>query len=143
MFDHISNAIKDIVIVILCVPHEGRSADHFVLLIHIGFVKTAVKVQAQHMSEQKHTKIQLTNIYSKHVPWKGYVWLADIVTGTHALHRLHHVCVRPVPPASIFIPLIAHGHLNPRKHTAGQHRRHAGQSETGAGSQFRFLPGQD
>lgn len=54
MFDHISNAIKDIVIVILCVPHEGRSADHFVLLVHIGFVKTTVKVKAGLISEQKH-----------------------------------------------------------------------------------------
>lgn len=47
MFDHISDAIKDVVIVIICFPHEGRSADHFVLLIHIGFVKERVKVKSR------------------------------------------------------------------------------------------------
>lgn len=39
MFDHISNAIKNVVVVIVCLPHEGRGTDHFVLLIYIGFVK--------------------------------------------------------------------------------------------------------
>lgn len=56
MFDHISNAIKYIVIVILCFPHEGRGADHFVLLIHIGLVKERVKVKAGVISEQKTKK---------------------------------------------------------------------------------------
>lgn len=46
MFDHISNTIKDIVIVILSFPHEGRSADHLVLLVHMGLVKERVKVKA-------------------------------------------------------------------------------------------------
>lgn len=46
MFDHISNTIENEVIVIICLPHEGRSADHFVLLIHIGFVQKKKKVKA-------------------------------------------------------------------------------------------------
>lgn len=62
---------------------------------------------------------------------KGYVRLTDIVASTHALHSLHHVGVRPVPPASVVIPLVAHGHLDARQHPAGQHRGHAGQSATG------------
>lgn len=53
MFHHISNTIKYIVVVILSFPHEGRGADHFVLLIHIGFVKDRVKVEAGVISEQK------------------------------------------------------------------------------------------
>lgn len=51
MFDHISNTIEYIVIVIIRLPHEGRSADHFVLLIHIGFVKEIVKVKAAEESQ--------------------------------------------------------------------------------------------
>lgn len=63
---------------------------------------------------------------------KGYVWLTDYVAGPHALHSLHHVSLRPVPPAGVLVPLVAHGHLNVGQHTAGQHRSHAGQAETGA-----------
>ena len=50
MFDHVSNTIKYIVIVVLSFPHEGRGADHFVLLVHIGLVKERVKVKAQVIS---------------------------------------------------------------------------------------------
>lgn len=39
MFDHVPDPIKYIVIMILGVPHEGGGADHFVLLVHIGFVR--------------------------------------------------------------------------------------------------------
>lgn len=60
------------------------------------------------------------------------------MASAHVLHSLDHVCVRPVPPASAVIPFIPHGHLNAGQHTAGQHRSHAGQSETGADSQLRF-----
>lgn len=64
-------------------------------------------------------------------PLKGYIWLAAIVASAHALHSLHHVCVRPVPPASVVVALVAHGHLDVGQHAAGQHGSHAGQSETG------------
>lgn len=61
------------------------------------------------------------------------------MASAHALHSLHHVCVRPVPPASVVVPLVAHGHLDAGQHAAGQHRSHAGQSETAADSQLRFF----
>lgn len=50
MLDHISNTIKYIVIVIISLPHEGWSANHFVLLIYIGFVKERVKVKSEVIS---------------------------------------------------------------------------------------------
>lgn len=54
MFDHVANTIKDVVIVVLCFPHEGGGADHFVLLIHIGLVQEKVKVKAGVVTEQKY-----------------------------------------------------------------------------------------
>ena len=54
MFDHVSNAVENVVIVVLCFPHEGRGADHFVLLVHIGLVKERVKVKAGVLSDHKH-----------------------------------------------------------------------------------------
>lgn len=63
MFDHISNTIKYIVVVILSVPHEGWGADHFVLLINVGFVKQRVKVNIRAKKEDKHTHIH-TQIYT-------------------------------------------------------------------------------
>lgn len=62
---------------------------------------------------------------------KGYVGLADVVACAHGLHSLHHVGVGPVPPAGVFVTLIAHGHLNAGQRAAGQDRWHAGQAETG------------
>lgn len=123
MFDHISNAVKNIVIVIFGLPHEGGGADHFVLLIHVGLVRQEVKDKAW---------LRVENSISNMI-WtltKGYIWLSDVVACAHALHSLHHVCVRPVPPAGIVIPLVAHGHLDARKHAACQHWGHAGQSAT-------------
>ncbi len=70
---------------------------------------------------------------------KGYVWLTDVVASSHALHRLHHVCVGPGAPAGVVVPLVAHRHLDAGQHAAGEHRSHAGQSETGADSQTRVL----
>lgn len=43
VLDHVPDAIKDVMVVIVSLPHEGGSADHLVLLIHIGLVKWAVK----------------------------------------------------------------------------------------------------
>lgn len=153
MFDHISNTIKYIVIVVLGFPHEGRGADHFVLLVHISLVKERVKVKArvislviftinffygvynvkewwkkcknQQPSQQTSLQIWFTNTDSK-----GYIWLTAVVAGAHALHCLHHVGVRPVPPAGRVVPLVAHSHLDVGQHAAGQHWSHAGQSET-------------
>lgn len=53
-----------------------------------------------------------------------------VVASSHVLHGLNHAGVRPVPPASVVVPLVAHGHLDAWQDTAGQHRSHAGQSET-------------
>lgn len=39
MFDHVSNAVKYIVVVIISFPKEGWGADHFVLLVHMSLVK--------------------------------------------------------------------------------------------------------
>ena len=38
MLHHVSNAIEDVVVVVVRLPHEGRGADHLVLLVHIGLV---------------------------------------------------------------------------------------------------------
>lgn len=78
-------------------------------------------------------RIFFTDINTEQKPWKGYIWLTDVVASTHALHSLHHVCVWPVSPAGVVVSLVTHGYLNARQHTAGQHRSHAGESETGAG----------
>lgn len=43
MLDHVADAVEDVVIVVVGLPHEGRSADDTVLLVHIGFVKQPVK----------------------------------------------------------------------------------------------------
>lgn len=60
---------------------------------------------------------------------KGYVRFAVVMTGTHALDRLHHVGVGPAPPAAAFVTLVAHGDLQVGQHAAGQERSHAGQTE--------------
>lgn len=54
------------------------------------------------------------------------------MASAHALHSLHHVGLRPVPPAGALVPLVAHGHLDAGQHAAGQHRSHAGQAGTEA-----------
>lgn len=59
VFDHISDTIEYIVIVILGFPHEGRSADHLVLLVHISFVKESVKAKAGVTSERKNDKMTI------------------------------------------------------------------------------------
>ena len=38
VLDHVSDAIEDVMVVVLCLPHEGRGADDLVLLVHIGLV---------------------------------------------------------------------------------------------------------
>lgn len=60
------------------------------------------------------------------------------MASAHALHGLHHVGVGPVPPAGVFVLLVAHGHLDAGQHAAGQDRSHAGQSETTAHKTFLF-----
>lgn len=47
MLDHVSNAIKYIVIVIISFPQEGWGADHFVLLVHMSLVKERVKANVR------------------------------------------------------------------------------------------------
>lgn len=61
------------------------------------------------------------------------------MASAHALHGLHHARVRPVPPAGVLVPFVAHGDLDAGQHAASQHRSHAGQSETAAERQSRFL----
>lgn len=60
---------------------------------------------------------------------KGYVRFTVVVTGTHALDRLHHVSVGPATPAAAFVTLVTHGDLQIGQHSAGQERSHAGQTE--------------
>lgn len=43
MLDHVPDAIKDVMVVVVSLPHEGWSADHLVFLVHIGLVRWAVK----------------------------------------------------------------------------------------------------
>lgn len=52
MLDHITDAIKDVVVVIVSLPQEGRSADHLVLLIDIGLVKKGSRVISQQNKNQ-------------------------------------------------------------------------------------------
>lgn len=85
--------------------------------------------------QKKQWQSSLTSTGCKNRPLKGYIWLATIVASAHALHSLHHACVRPGAPASALVPLVSHGYLEAGKDAAGQQRRHAGQSETGADSQ--------
>lgn len=60
---------------------------------------------------------------------KGYVRFAVVVTGAHALHRLHHAGVGPATPAAAFFALVTHRDLQIGQHSAGQERSHAGQTE--------------
>lgn len=43
VLDHVPDAIEDVMVVIVSLPHEGWSADHLVFLVHIGLVRWAVK----------------------------------------------------------------------------------------------------
>lgn len=43
VLDHVPDAIKDVMVVVVGLPHEGWSADHLVFLVHIGLVRWAVK----------------------------------------------------------------------------------------------------
>ena len=49
VLDHVSDAVEDVMVVVLRLPHEGGSADHFVLLVYIGFV---MQLQSRPMQEQ-------------------------------------------------------------------------------------------
>lgn len=63
VLDHVSDAIEDVVVMVVCLPHEGRSADHLVLLIHMGLVEAKVKENQRFVAEN----IMQTNAAS-HLP---------------------------------------------------------------------------
>ena len=46
MFDHVTDPIEDVMVVVVCLPHKGRGADNFVLLVNKGLVMSSVKVNA-------------------------------------------------------------------------------------------------
>lgn len=51
MLDHVANAIKDVVIVIVSLPQEGRGADHLVLLVHVCLVKKESRLISQQKTQ--------------------------------------------------------------------------------------------
>ncbi len=60
---------------------------------------------------------------------KGYVRFTGVVTGPHALDRLHHAGVGPASPAAALVTLVTHRDFQIGQHSARQERSHAGQTE--------------
>lgn len=70
MFDHVSNAIKYIVIVIISFPQEGWGADHFVLLVHMSLVKKgsrSIFEKKKHLNEHEYMQRDSTNANTDYV----------------------------------------------------------------------------